>query len=109
MINFSTNTQGKVMEFLSAIYLYSVISGSIIAIYFGVHLFILNLFIIFGLCLTFCGASSYGFMNSIIFTFAVLISNQTSFICGIVYKYFHALFPRKSLDRNRKNPPLEIR
>ncbi|WP_156899539.1 hypothetical protein [Pleomorphomonas koreensis] len=92
------------MEFLSAIYLYSTISGALVALYFGIHLFILNLFILFGLCLTFCGAGSYGFLNSILFTFVVLISNQASFACGIVYKYFHILVPGRIADKNRKSP-----
>jgi len=89
------------MEFLSAIYLYAIISGVLIAIYFGVFLFILNLLIIFSLCLTFCGASSYGFLNSILFTFAALVSNQVSFMCGIVYKFSRNSLSGKHPAKNK--------
>lgn len=75
------------MEFLSAIYLYAAISGVLIAIYSGIYLFVLNLVIVFGLSVGFCGAGSYGFLNSLLYTFIVLFSNQTSFMCGIAYKY----------------------
>lgn len=75
------------MEPLIAIYLYSIVSGALIAIYFGLYLFVLNLVIVFALCMSFCSMSSYGFLNSVLFAFSVIASNQLSFMSAAAYKY----------------------
>lgn len=76
------------MEPLIAIYIYSIVSGALIAIYFGLYLFVINLVIVFALCMSFCSMSSYGFLNSVLFAFSVIASNQLSFMSAAAYKYF---------------------
>ena len=77
------------MESLAAIYLYALVSGVLISIFFGMYIFMINLVIIFCLCATFCSMSSYGFLYSVVFAFAVIASNQFCFLCGVVYKHMH--------------------
>jgi len=78
------------MESLAAIYLYAIVSGVLISIFFGMYVFMVNLIVVFILCATFCSMTDYGFFYSVVFAFAVLATNQLCFLCGVVYKHIHA-------------------
>lgn len=76
------------MEILSVIFLYSMLTGVFISIFFGIYAFIVNLFIIFTLTYTYSISYDCGILNSILLIFLILAANQISFLCGLAYVYF---------------------